>query len=256
MRKKRKYNPNKRTPAQVQYLQRQAAIRRAMTQMQEVEQQKFEQIQQDGLVLEMEYVAHHARQYIDQKKIEEPELFNGLIAEKSTTEIVPYHVGLGSYGWQDLAIPLILDQIKECEWYIAVNIHLMDIHSDSSEMITVSYEQVVPEMHHIEVWQGKADAKVDLGAGLKRVGWKGLRQELSDAIDARGDIPENYSIEYMQIFVRAAVKFKTLDLYREFLAVREWIEQDPKIAEDRLRQLWLKEKEVEAQQAQQVAYAS
>jgi hypothetical protein len=96
-------------------------------------------------------------------------------------------------------------------------------------------------MHHCELWQGKADARVDLGMGLKKVGWKGLKQELSDAIDARKDIPEGHAIEYMQIYISADVEFKSLAAYKEYLAVTSWLKQGTAVAERNLRSLWVQE---------------
>ncbi|QZM13650.1 hypothetical protein ABVS_3024 [Acinetobacter lwoffii] len=220
--RKKKFNPNKVSPAATRQYQHDASLRRDMT-------QKFP--------MEMEYVGHHVHEYIERKKLDEKELFD-LFSDSKT---LPFHIALGAYDWQNMGIVLVLDHIKPCEWFIHTNIHLMNIHEEETNMVTVPYEQRVPEMHHCELWQGKADAKVDLGMGLKKVGWKGLKQELADAIDARKDIPDGHAIECMQIYISADVEFKSLAAYKEYLAVTSWLKQGTAVAERNLRSLWVQE---------------
>ena len=228
--RKKKFNPNRVSPAATRQYQHDASLRRDMA-------QKFP--------MEMEYVGHHVHEHIERKKLEEKELFDYFPDSKT----LPFHIALGAYDWQNMGIVLVLDHIKPCEWFIHTNIHLMNIDEEETNMITVPYEQRVPEMHHCELWQGKADAKVDLGRGLKKIGWKGLKQELSDAIDARKDIPEGHAIEYMQIYISADVEFKSLAAYKEYLAVTSWLEQGVEVVERNLRSLWVQEQVAKKYQA-------
>lgn len=141
--RKKKFNPNRVSPAVTKQYQHDASLRRDMA-------QKFP--------MEMEYVGHHVHEYIERKKLDEKELFD-LFSDSKT---LPFHIALGAYDWQNMGIVLALDHIKPCEWFIHTNIHLMNVEDEETNMITVPYEQKVPEMHHCELWQGKADARVDL----------------------------------------------------------------------------------------------
>ncbi|WP_347455678.1 hypothetical protein [Acinetobacter thermotolerans] len=225
--RKKKFNPNKRTPGEVRHLQELAKLRK-----------EFDEVQEDGLMLEMEYVGHHVHNHIEQKKLDEKELFDRF----PNSKILPFHIALGAYDYQDLGIALVLDQIEPCQWYVQTDIHLMDVESADTDMITVPYAQLVPEMHHSQLWLGKPDARVDLGNGLKKVGWKGLKQEFSDVIDQHKEIPEGYSIEMMQMFIRAHVKFRSFERYQEYLAVKALVERDIAEADSFLRRLWINER--------------
>ena len=101
--RKKKYNPNKRSPSELRELQKNAELKK-----------QYEQNLEHGMLLEMEYIGSEVKKYIDQKKIEEKQL----IDQFSSNTILPFHIALGSYGYQDLAIACVLDQIMPCEWYV------------------------------------------------------------------------------------------------------------------------------------------
>ena len=117
--RKKKFNPNRISPAATRQCQHDASLRRDMA-------QKFP--------MEMEYVGHHVHEYIERKKLDEKELFD-LFSDSKT---LPFHIALGAYDWQNMGIVLVLDHIKPCEWFIHTNIHLMNIHEEETNMVTVS----------------------------------------------------------------------------------------------------------------------
>ena len=59
--RKKKFNPNRISPAAIRQYQHDASLRRDMA-------QKFP--------MEMEYVGHHVHEYIERKKLDEKELFD------------------------------------------------------------------------------------------------------------------------------------------------------------------------------------
>lgn len=223
MKKKRskKYNPKKLSPKAVQQLQKMALIRQDVKHTYE---------------MSMQFVSAHVRDYIEDKKRQESELLERF----PNADTLPYHFTIGAYDYQDLAIALILGHVEQPEaWKLSADIHMMNIDDLSKPMVTVEFRRDLPSMSHIELLRGKKDCKIDLGHGLKKVGWLGLDKEIIKEIESQKNIPDDFGIEQIQVLIEADIKFINTNCYQEFLAVAEWVNSGHEIAEDRLRKLWI-----------------
>ena len=116
---------------------------------------------------------------------------------------------------------------------------MMNLDDLSKPMVTVEFRRDLPSMSHIELLRGKKDCKIDLGHGLKKVGWLGLDQEIIKEIESQKNIPDDFGIEQIQVLIEADIKFINTKCYQEFLAVAEWVNAGHELAEDRLRKLWI-----------------
>ncbi|MFW2080978.1 hypothetical protein ACNPQK_08380 [Acinetobacter guillouiae] len=217
----KKYNPNKLLPSQVKKLQQASQYKKDISETYE---------------MSMEFVSSHVRDFIEDKKLSE----KALLTRFANSETLPYHFTIGAYDYQDLSIALILGHVEQPEaWKLSADIHMMNIDDLSKPMITIEFRRDLPSMSHIELLRGKKDCKIDLGYGLKMVGWLGLDQEIIKEIESQKNIPNDFGIEQIQVLIEADIKFINTSCYQEFLAVAEWVNAGHDIAEDRLRKLWI-----------------
>lgn len=217
----KKYNPNKLLPSQVKQLQQAAQYKKDIS---------------DTYEMSMEFISSHVRDFIEDKKIGE----KSLLDKFPHAETLPYHFTIGAYDYQDLSIALILGHVEQPEaWKLSADIHMMNIEDLSKPMITIEFRRDLPSMSHIELLRGKKDCKIDLGYGLKKVGWLGLDQEIIKEIESQKNIPIDFGIEQIQVLIEADIKFINTSCYQEFLAVAKWVNTGHELAEDRLRKLWI-----------------
>lgn len=193
--------------------------------------------------LEQEYVSHAVKAYIEAKEIEEQDL----ISRYPNATTCPYHITIGAYGYQSLAIAIILQSIQDPIAYeMAADVHLIHTYKEgdeikTGELKTVEFRRDVPGMSYLEFHKGKADAIIPLGHGLKKKGWKGLDDEIAAEIESRPDLTDEYSIEMIQSYMKAEARFLNVGRYLEFKKVLEWVERGT--AEQNLRTLWIAEQE-------------
>ncbi|MFW1664629.1 hypothetical protein [Acinetobacter ursingii] len=217
----KKYNPNKLLPSQVKQLQQAAQYKKDISETYE---------------MSMSFVSSDVRDYLEAKKVEE----KALMERFPNAETLPYHFTIGAYDYQDLSIALILGHVEQPEaWKLSADIHMMNIDDLSKPMLTIEFRRDLPSMSHIELLRGKRDCKIDLGHGLKKVGWLGLDQEIIKELESQKNIPHDFGIEQIQVLIEADIKFINTSCYQEFLAVAEWVNAGHELAEDRLRKLWI-----------------
>lgn len=251
-RTKKKHNPNKLLPHQVQELQQAAAARRAEAEF----MARCELECQDTYEMEMTFFSCNVHKYIEEQKVKQAELIN--MIEDPT--VIPYHIIIGAYDYQDLAIALTLESIHTPEvWNIAAEGYFIDVENPDAEMVSHDYHITLPSMTQMEVWKGKDKCAVPLGDGLKVIRkWEGLQQELikhfAEKIEQDG-LLDTYSLETIQVHFAVDAKFKNANHYAEFLTISEWVEKG--IAEERLYKLWvaeqLKIKELQAKKNKECA---
>lgn len=217
----KKYNPKKLLPSQVKAFQQASKYKKDISETYE---------------MSMQFVSAHVRDYIEDKKLKEGFLFK----QFPNAETLPFHITIGAYDYQDLAIALILGHVQQPEaWELLADIHMMDIEHPSKPMVTIEFRRTLPSMSHIELLRGKKDCKIDQGHGLKTVGWGGLDKEIVKEIESHKGIPDDYGIEQIQVLINADIKFKNTTDYQEFLQVAAWVNTDHALAERNLRSLWV-----------------
>lgn len=249
-RTKKKYNQNKLLPHQVQELQHAAAARRKEAEF--MERCAVECL--DTYEMEMTFFSSNIHKFIEEQKVKQAELIS--MIENPTC--IPYHIIIGAYEYQDLAIALTLESINQPEvWNIAAEGYFVNLNDPEAEVISHDYHIALPSMNQYEIWKGKDKCAVPLGNGLKVIRkWEGLQQELikhfAEQLE-KDDLIDTYTLENIQVHFSVDAVFKNAQHYAEFLTIQEWVEKG--IAEERLYKLWvaeqLKIKELQEQKAKE-----
>lgn len=184
------------------------------------------------------FVTVDIKAYIDRKLAEEQDL----IKEFPNAQTLPYHITIGAYGYQDLAIALNLSHVFMAEmWSFEAYIYLKK--EDEYEVVeaTVPYSLTLPAMTHPEFLDGKRDCKIDHGHGLKTVGWKGFNNEVLKKLKSYKEFDEDFGIERIEVEIKADVKFLNTAAYEEFMRIQKWVNAGHDVAEIELRNLWIRE---------------
>jgi len=215
----KKYNPNKLSAAQVQQNQKLAEMRKEASQVYE---------------FSMSFVSKDVRDFIECKKIEQAEIFNRF----PNAETIPYHITIGAYNFQELAIALVLEHLNAPDqWDIELAITMSDREGEYKGLINVNLPFTVPKMTHLELWKGKKDCYIELGNGLKKKGWRGLDTEIVKELEKTKEIPDGFGIDLIEVRISASASFRSVNCYKEFLAVAEWVNTG--VAENKLSKLWI-----------------
>ncbi|GAA5003469.1 hypothetical protein GCM10023206_07280 [Acinetobacter puyangensis] len=223
----KKFNPNKLAPSKVRELQQLAEYRKDIKYSYE---------------MSMKFISVDVRDYIEDKKIQE----KALVDRFPEAGTLPHHFVIGAYGYQDLAIALVLGHLKDPEqWNIDLSITLYDTTGIDDRIFTVNIPFTAPCMSHYELWKGKKDCYISRGNGLKTKGWDGLDNEIIKQLEDTKEIPDSFGIEKIEVEIKVDAKFSKVAAYREFLAVAEWVNTG--VAEDQLRKLWIAEQVVDSQ---------
>lgn len=235
-RRTKHHNPNRLPAHEVQRLQREAEARRKEAEF----MARCELECQDTYEMEMTFFSRDVHSKIEEMKVEQAELINAL----GNPDLIPYHMIIKAYDYQDLAIALTMESICPPEvWNISAEGYFIDLDNPEAEMISHDYHVILPTMTQLEIWKGKDKCQVALGDGLKVVRkWAGLQQELIHHFAAKleqDELMDTYSLETIQVHFAVDVKFRNSTTYAEFLTISEWVEKD--IADERLRQLWIAE---------------
>lgn len=185
-----------------------------------------------------QFISNHVKQYVDRRIIEEKDLIDRFPEAKT----IPYHITIGAYEYQDLAIALILCHVDKTEaWSFDAVIHLEQEDEEQVTTATVNFRRVIPGMTHIEFLRGKKDCKIDLGHGLKTVGWDGFENEVLKELKSHKQLSTDFSIEKIEVVLNADIKFINTAAYEEFLRVQAWVKSGHDVAEKELRELWIRE---------------
>lgn len=224
-REKRKYNPNRKSAAAVQEMQKQAEIRR-----------KYAEDIEYTYELSMEFTSNAIDKFVKEQRALEADYINRF----PNRNCDPYDILIGAYEYQDLAIALVLEHLKTPEkWFLAADGHFVNLNDPDSPMISFEYRQEVPNVPHQDLWHGNAECVIDMGNGLKRKGWKGLQNEMIAVFQEQADkhnLSEDYTLEEIQVHIATEAQFKSATTYQEFLEVQKWVEQGT--AKEKLRALW------------------
>lgn len=190
-----------------------------------------------GHVYEMskKFVSMDIKNYIDHKLEVEKEL----IEQYPSSGTIPFHISIGSYGYQDLAVALILCHVDPVSWSFEAVTQLEYEDDEQIYDFTVSFSLVLPAMTHLEFLRGKKDCRIDLGHGLKKVGWKGFEKEILKDLESRKEIHPDSSIKSIEVNLSADVKFINTAAYEEFLHIENLIRQGGDAAENKLRDMWI-----------------
>ncbi|WP_417211994.1 hypothetical protein [Acinetobacter venetianus] len=166
-----------------------------------------------------------------------------LIGQYPRAKTLPYHITIGAYEFQDLAIALNLSHIDVLVWNVESTIYLEK--EDEYEHVTASvpFNRTLPAMTHVEFLGGKRDCKIELGHGLKKVGWAGFNEEVLKELKSHKQFDDDFGIDHIEAVIRADVKFINTAAYEEFLRVQDWVNQGREVAEHELRALWIREQE-------------
>ena len=224
-RAKRKFNPNRKSAAAVQDLQQQAEERR-----------KYAEDIEYTYELEMEFTSNAIDKFVKEQRALEIDYINRF----PNRNCDPYDILIGAYGYQDLAIALVLEHLKTPEkWILAADGHFVNLNDPDCPMFSFEYRQEVPGVPHQDLWHGDKECLIEMGNGLKRKGWNGLQAEMISVFQEQADkrnLPDGYSLEEIQVHIATEAQFKSAATYQEFLEVQKWVEQGT--AKDKLRTLW------------------
>lgn len=216
------FNPNKKTSSELKELQRKAQIRKDAEHV---------------YVLEKSFISKDIKDYVSDRQLKEKALIDRF--PEATT--VPYHITIGAYDYQDLAIAVVLSHFDEAVFTISAVISLFYEDEEQELTCTLNYDRVLPSMPYIDLIRGNKTAKIDHGNGLKTVGWSGYDVEVVKEINFHKEIPAEAKITSIYSTITADIKFKNANAYEEFLTVKQWISSSKALAEERLKQLWIAE---------------
>ncbi|WP_151765831.1 hypothetical protein [Acinetobacter colistiniresistens] len=190
------------------------------------------------------FESQSVKRYVDEKLAEEKDLIDRF----PKAQTIPYHITIGAYKYQDLAIALILCHVETpIAWSFDAVIELEQEDEFHEMAATVNYSLTLPSMTHIEFLRGKKDCKIDHGHGLKTVGWRGFDREVIKELESHKELyPEGcteFSIKRIDVDLRADMQFINTAAYEEFRRIQKWVEAGHEVAESELRNLWIREQE-------------
>lgn len=186
------------------------------------------------------FISNDVKAYVDQKLQDEKQLIDRF----PNAQTIPYHITIGAYGYQELAIALILCHVETPEaWSFESIIYLEQEDEYQITEAVVNYSRSLPAMTHIEFLRGKKDCKIEHGHGLKTIGWKGFETEILKELESHKDLRTDFSIKRIEVVLNADIKFLNTAAYEEFIRIQNWVNAGHIVAESKLRDLWISEQE-------------
>lgn len=166
--------------------------------------------------LEMDYSFEQCHKVLDK-------FYADYQLEDRKTTFLPESITCKAYNYSELFIALKMQQVTCRDWKIKVTGSFYN--KVTTKFADIDYEIELNDLSFCELFMGMP-IKIDRGLGIKSR-WKGLEAEIQSYFEEKGySAKKNWYRGNTQANIIGKCKFVSIDMFDEFMHLREFIDND------------------------------